>query len=200
MSIAAGEYDALVMDHAIREIKGGHFQFAVAYKVFDQGQEHTVYGTFFWPVNNDNPNYPKAREITEQAFQSMGMKQGANWADLAKGAGNGVLDEESLVRVKVIKETYDNKETTKVGSVWRHGQGGNFRNSIDPAEAVKKMAGMKMSLPTLDKPAENSPQGSKPAAPTNTSSVSGLPNHAPTGPRGDQSESPGFDPNENIPF
>lgn len=135
--ITSGTYEAKIQDYSVGETKKGDPMAMIRFQIFDaEGVAHSItwYGTF---------SSPKAQEITCEALAVCGWTT-KNPADLAKGAGSGVLDEKRTVSLTIAPDTYNGKTRMKVKYINPPG-GGGFRNKMEHKDAVKLFNGLNLA-------------------------------------------------------
>lgn len=136
MDKTIGQFEARVVDYAVSKTKKGHPMAMIRFKYeTPEGAEAEInwYGTFA---------SEKASEITMEALAVCGMNTN-NPADLAKGAGSGILDEQRAVSITLKEETYDGKTRVKVAYVNPVG-GAGFRDKMEHSEAIQMFNGMNL--------------------------------------------------------
>lgn len=169
-----GVYSAKVTDYGVGKTKSGLPMAMIRFEYEDQMNETQAinwYGTF---------KEGKAAEITSEALAVCGMSTN-NPAELVKGQGSGVLDEDKIVSITLKNDTYNGVTKLKVAYVNPPG-GGGFRDTLDQGEAAQMFAGLNL--------------GGVMAAARNKHK-SKVVNHAPGASNGPE---PTFDENEEIPF
>jgi len=131
-----GIYEARVVDYGISKTKKGEPMAMVRFSFFDEdndGHQMNWYGTFV---------HPKAAEISCEALAVCGWTTN-DPADLAKGTGSGVLDEEALVSITLKVEEYNGEKRTKIAYINPVG-GAGFRDSLAHGEAVQMFSGLNL--------------------------------------------------------
>jgi len=129
-----GIYEAKVTDFGVGTTKKGDPMAMVRFGYVDSdGDSHsaTWYGTF---------GTEKSSEISCETLAVCGYTSN-NLADLAKGAGSGVLDENRVVSLTLANDTYEGVTRLKIKYVNPPG-GAGFRSSLEHSEAVKAFKGV----------------------------------------------------------
>lgn len=132
--VKAGIFEAKVSDYGVTETKKGDPMAMIRFQYQDaEGDNHfaTWYGTF---------GSEKAQEISCEVLALCGYTS-TNLADLAKGAGSGVLKEGKVVSITLVAEEWEGKTRIKVKYVNPPG-GAGFRNQLTHTDAVKKFSGV----------------------------------------------------------
>jgi len=135
--LKSGTFEAKVKDYGVTKTRKGDPMAMVRFEIVDadgDGHNITWYGTF---------SSEKAAEITCEALAVCGWTT-KNPADLAKGSGSGVLDEDKIISLTIASDTYEGKTRMKVKYVNPPG-GGSFRNQMDHGEAVQMFNGLNLS-------------------------------------------------------
>ncbi len=130
--IKAGTYEAKITDYAITKTKKGAPMAMIRFS-FNENQSITWYGTF---------SSEKSSEITCEALAVCGWTTN-NPADLAKGAGSGVLDENKAISIVLASEEWEGKTTMKVKYINQAG-GSGFRDKMSQAEAAQLFSGLNL--------------------------------------------------------
>ncbi len=139
--IAAGYYEAKIMDYGIKTTKAGDPAPTIAFSVIlpDGGNERVFWqGSFKSEVSTD---------IALKALISCGLERGEDLPSLAKGIESGLLDTDTLVQVKVEHERDQNdheKIYARIGRISSLGAS-NLQNTITAAEAAPLMANLNLS-------------------------------------------------------
>lgn len=136
-TIKAGTYEAKVVDYGVTKTKKGDPMVMVRFTIYDaEGSAHNItwYGTF---------SSPKSQEISSEALAVCGMKT-KNFAELANGAGSGVLDQNKVVQLTVVNEEWEGKTRTKVKYINPPG-GGGFRDKMSKADAAQLFSGLNLA-------------------------------------------------------
>lgn len=137
-TIKPGTYEAKVVDYGVAKTKKGDPMVMVRFAVYPSetsvSQNITWYGTF---------SSPKAQEITSEALAICGMKT-KNFAELANGAGSGVLDEKKVVSLTIVQEEWEGKTRTKVKYINQPG-GSGFRDKMSKADAAQLFNGLNLA-------------------------------------------------------
>lgn len=130
-----GSYEAKVIDFGIMKSKNGSPMAAVMfeYKIPTGGTERI---TWFGSFNGG------AREFTVETLIRLGFV-GKNGAELNKGNGSGVLNQEKTFEVVLKNETYMDKTRTKVAFVNLPG-GSAFKEKMADGDAAVLMGGMNL--------------------------------------------------------
>lgn len=131
-----GIYEGKVVDYGIGTTKKGDPMAMVRFEFYDaEGAVHNMnwYGTF---------KHPKAAEISCEALAVCGWTTN-NPADLAKGTGSGVLNEEKTVSLTLKNEEYNGEVKLKIAYINPPG-GGGFRDSMEHPDAVQAFAGLNL--------------------------------------------------------
>ena len=134
--ITPGIFDAKVSDYGIGKTKKGDPMAMIRFSFTDkENNEHFInwYGTFV---------HPKAAEISCETLAVCGWTTNSP-ADLSKGAGSGVLDENRTISITLKSDTYDGKTSVKVAYVNPPG-GAGFRDSMDQGDAVQAFSGLNL--------------------------------------------------------
>jgi len=139
--LAAGVYDAVIANYAIRKTKAGDPAPTIAFLVQDkEGRQHKV----FW---QSGLNSDKGREITLKALLVCGLENPADLALMARGPESGVLNMQQPVSVTIEHEA-DQQDPTKiyprvrwVNAIGEQGSG-EMRNTIEEDEARMLLASL----------------------------------------------------------
>ena len=129
-----GIYEAKINDYGVSTTKKGDPMAMLRFSYADSdGNNHFVtwYGTF---------GTDKSAEISCEALAICGYSS-SNLADLAKGAGSGVLDENRVVSITLANDEYQGKVRLKVKYVNAPG-GSGFRSKMEHSEAVQAFKGV----------------------------------------------------------
>lgn len=162
-----GTFDATVVDYGASTTKKGSPMVMIRFK-YEDGDKDAHFINWYGTFASD-----KSSEITCEALAVCGWTTNSP-ADLAKGAGSGVLDETRQVSITLKNDEYEGKVRLKVAYINPPG-GAGFRDSMGHAEAVKAFSGINIGAIAAQ---ARKKHGTKP-----------VPNLAPT-----------FDPEEKVPF
>ncbi len=131
-----GQYEAKIVDYGVGTTKNGDPMAMVRFAFYDDdGDSHQMnwYGTF---------KHPKAAEISCEALAVCGLTTNTP-ADLAKGTGSGVLDENRTVSITLKNEEYNGEMRTKIAYINPPG-GAGFRDAMEHPDAVKAFSGLNL--------------------------------------------------------
>jgi len=168
-TIKPGIFEGNVVDYGIGKTKNKDPQAMVRFEFMDgENDKHNItwYGSF---------KAGQASEITCEALAVCGMTS-SNPADLAKGKGSGVLQEDLCISLTLKVNDYNGKTSIQVAYINPPG-GGGFRDVMEHGEAVQAFAGLnlggimaaanKKHGPKDTPPVRNFAPGAEPPMPTN---------------------------------